>query len=75
MIVMETEEVAAVTEILDEVQRWTAERRAALVLSIIKGVTSTPQAARKHGLTLAEIERWREQFLAGGKNVLFRVRN
>jgi hypothetical protein len=35
MIVMDTEEVAAVTEIPDEVQRWTAKRRSALVLSII----------------------------------------
>jgi len=29
-------EVAAVTEIPDNVQRWTAKRRSALVLSIIK---------------------------------------
>jgi len=70
MIVMGTEEVAAVTEIPDEVQRWTAKRRTALVLSIIKGETSAAEAARKHGLTLAEIERWREQFLAGGENAL-----
>jgi hypothetical protein len=37
MIVMEREEVAAVMEIPDEVQRWTAKRQAALVLSIIIG--------------------------------------
>jgi len=57
MIVMDTQEVAAVTEILDDVQRWTAKRRATLVLSILKGETSTAEAARKHGLTAAEIER------------------
>ena len=70
MIVMGTEEVAAVTEIPDEVQRWTAKRRTALVMSIIKGETSMAEAARKHGLTLAEIERWREQFLSAGENAL-----
>ena len=45
------------------VQRWTAKRRAALVLSIIRGETSTPEAARKHGLTVAEVEAWQERFL------------
>lgn len=58
------------TEMPDEVQRWTAKRRSALVLSIIKGETSVAEAARKHGLTVAEIERWREQFLAAGENAL-----
>lgn len=44
-------QVAAPTEIPDDVQRWTAKRRAALVLSIIKGETSIAEAARTHGLT------------------------
>ena len=58
------------SEIPDEVQRWTAKRRSALVMSIIKGEISVAEAARKHGLTVAEIERWREQFLAAGENAL-----
>jgi transposase-like protein len=70
MMVMNNQEVAAVTEIPDDVQRWTAKRRAALVLGILKGETSTAEAARKHGLTVAEIERWREAFLAGAENAL-----
>ena len=37
-------------------QRWTAKRRATLILSILKGETSAQAAARKHGLTVAEIE-------------------
>lgn len=49
-------EVAAVTETPENVQRWTAKRRSALVLSIIKGETSVAEAARKHGLTVAEVE-------------------
>ena len=40
----------------DSVQRWTAKRRAALIMSILKGETSIPEAARKHGLTVAEVE-------------------
>jgi hypothetical protein len=54
----------------DEVQRWTAKRRKALVLSIVKGETSAQEAARKHGLTVAEVEKWLELGLAGMENQL-----
>ncbi len=47
---------------LEEVQRWTAKRRAALVLSVLKGETAVAEAARKHGLTVAEIEQWRDRW-------------
>jgi transposase-like protein len=67
---MDTEEVAFMTDVPDEVQRWTAKRKAAVVLSIVKGETSAAEAARRHGLTIAEIERWREQFFAAGENAL-----
>ena len=33
------------------VKRWTAKRRSALVMSILRGKTSVPEAARQHGLT------------------------
>ncbi len=42
----------------DAVQRWTAKRRAALVVSILKGETSVAEAARRHGVTVAEVEDW-----------------
>ena len=48
--------------------RWTAKRRVTLVLSILKGETSVADAARKHGLTIAEIEDWRAKFRAGAEN-------
>ena len=51
-------------------QRWTAKRRASLILSILKGETSAQAAARKHGLTVAEVEEWRERFLLGAENAL-----
>jgi transposase-like protein len=63
-------EVAFMTDVPDEVQRWTAKRKAAVVMSIVKGETSAAEAARKHGLTIAEIERWKEQFFAAGENAL-----
>jgi uncharacterized protein DUF1153 len=51
-------------------QRWTAKRRATLVLSILKGETSAQAAARKQGLTVAEVEEWRDRFLLGAENAL-----
>jgi transposase-like protein len=52
------------------VQRWTAKRRVALVVSILKGEVSPAEAARKHGLTVGEIEDWKEKFLLGAENAL-----
>ena len=54
----------------DSVQRWTAKRRAALIMSILKGETSIPEATRKHGLTVAEVEDWHRRFLLGAENAL-----
>jgi len=53
-----------------EVRRWTAKRRVALVLEILRGDTTAAEAARKHGLTVAEIEDWRDKFLSGAENAL-----
>ena len=52
------------------VQRWTAKRRSALVLSVLRGETSAQEAARKHGLTVLEIEDWQERVLSGAENSL-----
>jgi transposase-like protein len=57
-------------EIPDQVQRWTAKRRSALVISLLKGETSAAEAARQHGLTVAEVEDWRDKFLLGAENAL-----
>jgi transposase-like protein len=54
----------------EEVQRWTAKRRAALVISLLKGETTAAEAARRHGLKIAEVEEWRERFLLGAENAL-----
>ena len=54
----------------EPIERWTAKRRVALVVSILKGETSVAEAGRTHGLTVAEIEDWREKFLVGAENAL-----
>ncbi len=65
----------------EQLKRWTAKRRAALVLDILRGDTSVAEAARKHaltvaeaarthGVTVAELEDWRERFLSGAENAL-----
>jgi len=40
------------------------------VLSLLKGETTAADAARRHGLKVAEIEDWRERFLLGAENAL-----
>ena len=64
------QETAVADEDLENVQRWTAKRRTALVLQVVRGETSAQEAARKHGLTVAEVEDWRDRFLAGAENAL-----
>lgn len=53
-----------------DIERWTAKRRSALVLSILRGETTMQEAARKNDLTVAEIETWKENFLTAGENAL-----
>lgn len=45
-------------EFREDVQRLVAKRRAALGLSLLNGETSVQEAARKHALTVAEVEGW-----------------
>ena len=51
-------------------QRWTAKRRSALVISILKGEITIQEAARKNDLTIGDIESWKENFLLAGENAL-----
>lgn len=37
-------------------------------MSILKDETSVQEAARKHSLTVAEVEDWKERFLAGAEH-------
>jgi transposase-like protein len=58
------------TDAAEPIERWTAKRRVALVVSLLKGETSVAEAARTHGLTVAEVEDWRAKFLVGAENAL-----
>jgi hypothetical protein len=40
----------------EEAQRWTTKRRAALVISLLKGETTAIEATQRHGLKVAEVE-------------------
>ncbi len=54
----------------DEIQRWTARRRIALVLSILKGEMTVEQVALRHGLAVSEVEEWKERLLVAAHNAL-----
>ena len=51
-------------------KRWTAGRKAELVLELIKGTTTASEAARTHDLTIQQIEQWRDDFITQGTEVL-----
>jgi hypothetical protein len=55
-------------ELTEPIEQWTAKRRMALVLRIVKEETSVEEAARQHALTVAAIEERRDPFLAGAEN-------
>ena len=54
----------------DEIKRWTARRKAALVLEVIQGKTTVAEASRAHDLPPSEIELWVEDGKKGMENAL-----
>ena len=54
----------------NDVKRWTAKRRSALVLQILRGETTAAEASRQHGLKVSGIEEWKQKFLSGAENAL-----
>jgi transposase-like protein len=67
---LEATPTTATREVPASEQAWPPQRRANLVLSILRRETSVTEAARKNGLTVDEIRAWRERFLAGGEGAL-----
>lgn len=53
-----------------DIKRWTAKRKVAVVMDIIKGRTTAVDVAREHGLTVSEVEGWRERFMGGAEEFL-----
>ena len=54
----------------EDVKRWTARRKSALVLEIIQGKTTISEASRQYDLTPSEVEEWVDQGNAGMENAL-----
>jgi transposase-like protein len=59
------------SQVMDEdIKRWTARRKSALVLEIIQGKTTVAEAARQFDLPPSEIEDWMDQARSGMENAL-----
>ena len=54
----------------EDIKRWTARRKAALVLEIIQGKTTVAEASRSFDLAPSEIEEWVEEGKRGMENAL-----
>jgi len=54
----------------EAIERWTAQRKAAIILEILKGQISVPEAARKYGFTQGEYRKWADEFMRGGIDAL-----
>ena len=54
----------------EEVKRWTAKRKSALVLEIIQGKTTVAETSRAHDLLPSEIENWVDEGKRGMENAL-----
>ena len=53
-----------------EFQRWTAKRKAELILELIRGTKKLVDVCREHDLKQSEVEAWMETFLQGGEKSL-----
>ncbi|MGE6140704.1 transposase [Aeromonas rivipollensis] len=54
----------------EEIKRWTAKRKSALVMEIIQGKTTVAEAARAFDLPPSEIEEWVDDAKRGMENAL-----
>jgi transposase-like protein len=54
----------------EKFERWTAQRKAAIILDVLKGSISVPEASRKYGFTQAEFRRWADDYHRGGIDAL-----
>ena len=57
-------------EMDEEIKRWTARRKAALVMEIIQGTTTVTEASRLHDLKPSEVETWVDDAKRGMENAL-----
>ena len=53
-----------------KIERWPAQRKAAIIVDVLKGKISVPEAARKYGFTQGEYREWADEFMRGGIEAL-----
>lgn len=58
------------TKMEEDVKRWTAKRKAALVVEIMQGKTTVAEASRSFDLAPSEIETWVDEAKKGMENAL-----
>lgn len=58
------------TAMEEEIKRWTAKRKSALVVEIIQGKTTVSEASRVYDLPPSEIEGWVDDGKKGMENAL-----
>jgi transposase-like protein len=51
-------------------ERWTAQRKAAIILDVLKRKISVPEAARRYGFTQSEFREWTEEYHSAGVDAL-----
>ncbi len=54
----------------EDIKRWTAKRKSALVLDIIQGKTTVAEASRQYDLAPSEVEQWVGDAKRGMENAL-----
>ena len=54
----------------DDIKRWTAKRKTALILDIIQGKTTVSEASRAYDLNPSEVEQWVDEGKRGMENAL-----
>jgi len=52
------------------IERWTAQRKVAIIVEVMKGQISVPEAARKYGFTQNEYRRWSDEYHRAGIEAL-----
>jgi transposase-like protein len=67
---LQGEKVAMSMTMDENIKRWTARRKSALVIEIIQGKTTVSEASRAHDLSPSEIETWIEDAKKGMENAL-----
>ena len=64
------EKVVMSETVTDDIKRWRAKRKSALVIEIIQGKTTVAEASRTYDLTPSEVESWVEDGRKGMENAL-----